>query len=251
MQSESRATGLPMSPTGAVLLGTVITIGAIFSLRPGSVLALMLEVGLFAALTLKRRAAAAAGYAMMVVLPLFAFMAAVWVIVVGRPPTIGAEIAHMPRTAALVYVAVICARLFIVIFIVRVTLLQFSEMTPLQFVGRLALPLLIKKLLVLTLSLIETLAHAVDRSRTALITSGLMTSRFSLRNFLHVWILIQTAWLTVISIAIARIRDKWPIENTMARLDDVLGRFAVRFTSIDAAAALIAVVGVAVAWSLG
>jgi len=251
MQSESHGPRTTLSPTGALLLGAVIAAGAIFTSRPASLLVLIVEVGLFAALTLERRAASAAGYALLIVLPLFAFMAAVWVVVVGRPPTVGAEMAHSPRKAALVYVGLTCARLFVVIFAVRVLMLQFSGMTPLQFVGRLALPLLIKKLLVLTLSLIETLAHAVDRSRTALITSGVMTSRFSLRNFLHLWILIQTAWLTVISIAIARIRDKWPIENTMARLDDVLGRFAARLTSIDAVAALIAVVGVAVAWSLG
>ena len=35
---------------------------------------------------------------------------------------------------------------------------------------------------------------------------------------------MQTVWLTVVTIAIGRTRDKWPIEDTLARLDGALAR---------------------------
>ena len=44
------------------------------------------------------------------------------------------------------------------------------------------MPLAVKRLLVLTLSLIETLRHSVDRSHTALVASGVITRGLSLRN---------------------------------------------------------------------
>ena len=33
---------------------------------------------------------------------------------------------------------------------------------------------------------------------------------------------MQTVWLTVVTIALGRTRDKWPIEGTLARLDGAL-----------------------------
>ena len=100
--------------------------------------------------------------------------------------------------------------------------MRFAHVTPLQFIRGLTAPLVVKKLLVLTLSWIDTILHAVDRSRTALITSGIIAPRLSFRNAANGWILVQTVWLSVITIALGRLRDKWPAENTVARLDEVL-----------------------------
>ena len=88
--------------------------------------------------------------------------------------------------------------------------------------ARSAAPPTIKKLLVLTLSLIETILHAVDRARAALIAAGIITRAHSWRNLRNGWVLVQTVWLTVLTIAIGRMRDKWPIEGTLARLDGAL-----------------------------
>ena len=106
---------------------------------------------------------------------------------------------------------------------------------PLGFVRALTAPLLVKKLLVLTLSLIETILHAIDRARTALIAGGIITRRFSWRNLRHGWLLVQTVWLTVVVIAIGRTRDKWPIEGTLSRLDGTLHAAALPLAMADLA----------------
>ena len=127
--------------------------------------------------------------------------------------------------------------------------LHFSDWTPLRFVGALTAPAIVKKLLVLTLSLIETILHAIDHARTALIAGGIITRRFSWRNLRHGWLLVQTVWLTVVVIAIGRTRDKWPIEGTLARLDGTLHAAAPRLAAADIAwgaaglACLVAAIG--------
>src|SRR5947207_2072545 len=104
----------------------------------------------------------------------------------------------------------------------------------LVIVGALALPRVAKKLLVLTLSLIDTILQAVDRARTALIGAGLITRQRSWRNLRHGWILVQTVWLTVITIVLGRTRDKWPVEDTLARLEASLSvRETTRLTAAD------------------
>ena len=130
--------------------------------------------------------------------------------------------------------AIVCLRLFIIAFTVQATFLHFAGWTPLRFIGALALPRVAKKLLVLTLSLIDTILQAVDRARTALIGAGLITRERSWRNLRHGWILVQTVWLTVITIVLGRTRDKWPIEDTLARLDGSLAaRATARLTVSD------------------
>jgi hypothetical protein len=37
---------------------------------------------------------------------------------------------------------------------------------------------------------------------------------------------VQTVWLTIVTIAIGRTRDKWPIEDTLERLDGALATSA-------------------------
>jgi len=119
--------------------------------------------------------------------------------------------------------------------------------SPLLFVAALTAPQIAKKLLVLTLSLIETILQAVDRARTALIAAGIITRRQSWRNLRHGWILVQTVWLTVVTIAIGRTRDKWPVEDTLARLDGTLGGAAPGLSGADFGWVALAIAGAAMA----
>jgi len=146
----------------------------------------------------------------------------VWVGIVGRSPSQIAADAVGTRSAALAYVAAISGRLFFIVAVVQVVFLRFAALTPLGFVRALALPAAVKRVLVVTLSLIETLRHAIDRAHTALIAAGTLTRAASLRNIVHFWRLIQAVWLSAITIVLGRIRDKWPVENTLARLDRAL-----------------------------
>jgi hypothetical protein len=156
------------------------------------------------------------------VLPLALFLTVVWIGVVGRSPAEISAGLSGTRAAASLHVARISARLFIVVFAIQSAVACFSDLTPLHFIRGLRIPLTLKRLLVLTLSLIETLRHATDRAHTALIASGLLTRQTSRRNLLNAWVLLQTVWLTGITIVIGRLRDKWPIEGTVNLLDGAL-----------------------------
>jgi hypothetical protein len=119
-------------------------------------------------------------------------------------------------------VAGICGRLFFIVAVIQLVFLRFAQLTPLQFVGALALPVAVKRMLVVTLSLIATLRHAIDRAHTALIAAGTLTRSPSWRNLIHAWRLIQAVWLSAVTIVLGRMRDKWPVENTLALLDHTL-----------------------------
>ncbi len=211
-----------MTPNGAILFGLIVIGGAmILGDLAGLSVLLAVCVG-FGAIEIQGRTIKALAWSAAIVAPLLVFMGLVWIGVVGRSP---AEIAAgLPgtRTAALLHVAIVCLRLFLVALVVQLVILRFAHVTSLQFIRAMTVPLTLKKLLVLTLSWIDTILHAVDRSRTALITAGVITPRLSLRNAGNGWILVQTVWLSVITIAIGRLRDKWPVENTLARLDAAL-----------------------------
>ena len=205
-------------------------------------LAAVLAVTLILALAGGRRALTALMWSAGIVLPLAAFMALVWVGIVGRAPAEIAAGVEGSRAAAAAHVALVCLRLFVIAFAIQATMLRFAGWTPLAFVRALTAPPTLKKLLVLTLSLIETTLHAVDRARAALIAAGIITRGHSWRNLRNGWVLVQTVWLTVITIAIGRMRDKWPIEGTLARLDGALAapaaaRFAVGRSRLDRARA--------------
>jgi len=211
-----------MTPSGAIAFAAIVIGGAMWSadIRAlAMLLALCIAFGVIETGWTVRRAFA---WPAAIVAPLALFMAIVWIGIVARSP---AEIAAgLPgsRTAALGYVTIVCMRLFLIALLLRLVTLRFSHLTPLQFIRALWAPLLLKKLLVLTLSWIDTILHAVDRSRTALVTAGVVAPRLALKNVANGWILVQTVWLSVITIAIGRARDKWPAENTLARLDEVL-----------------------------
>src|SRR2546423_12190653 len=210
-----------MTPNGAVIFVLLVIAAALIARDPVS-LAVILALTLAFALGSKHRIFGALAWSAGIVLPLAAFMGLVWIGIVGRAPAEITANLEGSRSAAAAYVAVICLRLFIIAFTIQATFLHFAGWTPLRFVGGLTAPAIVKKLLVLTLSLIDTLVQAVDRARTALIAAGIISRKPSWRNLRHGWILVQTVWLTAVTIAIGRTRDKWPIEDTLTRLDGAL-----------------------------
>ena len=110
--------------------------------------------------------------------------------------------------------ATLCGRLFFIVAVIQLVFLRFAKLTPLQIIRALALPATVKRVLAITLSLIGTLRHAIDRAHIALIAAGTLTRSPSWRNILHSWRLIQAVWLSAITIMVGRMRDKWPVENT-------------------------------------
>jgi hypothetical protein len=239
-----------MTPNGAVIFALAVIAGAALA-RDAITLGIVLTITLIFGLGSRRRIWGALAWSAGIVLPLAAFMGAVWIGIVGRAPAEIAASLEGSRAAAAAYVAVICLRLFIVAFAIQAAFLHFAGWTPLRFVGGLAAPPVVKKLLVLTLSLIETILQAVDRARTALIAAGIITRNPSWRNLRHGWILVQTVWLTVVTIAIGRTRDKWPVEHTLARLDGALATsIAPRLGAADCGWIALVVAGAAIAWGL-
>ncbi len=211
-----------MTPNGAVLFTLLVILAAALA-REVTALALLLALVLaFGVLGLGRRVVRALAWSAAIVAPLAAFMGLVWIVVVGRAPQEIAAHVEGSRTAAALYVAIVCLRLFAMATVVQVATQRFADMTPLRFIRRLTAPLTAKKLLILTLSLIETILQAVDRARTALIAAGVITRRWSLTNLRNGWILVQTVWLTTLTIALGRMRDKWPAEDSLALLDGAL-----------------------------
>jgi hypothetical protein len=211
-----------MTPNGAIAVAFILIALSMSSPGPRGTAILLVLALTFAIIELRGATLIALRRAAMVVLPLAAFMGLVWIGIVGRAPAEIAAGAGGTRAAALVYVAGICGRLLFIVAVIQLVFLRFAQLTPLQFICALALPAAVKRLLVITLSLIETLRHAIDRAHTALIAAGTLTRSPSWRNLVHSWRLIQAVWLTAVTIVLCRMRDKWPVENTFALLDRTL-----------------------------
>jgi hypothetical protein len=235
-----------MTPNGAIVFGLVVVIGAMLARDTGLAILAVLCLA-FGAVEIQGRTLRALAWSAGIVAPLAAFMALVWIGIVGRAPDEIAAGVVGSRMAALAHVLTVSCRLFLVALVVQLVILRFARLTPLQFIRAVAAPVMVKKLTVLTLSLIDTILQAVDRARTALIAAGVVTPGFSMRNIGHGFILIQTVWLSVITIATGRLKDKWPAENTLARLDHALSGARVPLGGADLAWIGLAAVASAVA----
>ena len=211
-----------MTPNGAFAFGAILIALGMGVPGPRGVAVLAALTLAFAAIEVRGASLLALKRAAMVVLPLAGFMVVVWVGIVGESPAQLAADAAGTRTAALAYVGTLCGRLFFIVAVIQLTFLRFAALTPLQIIRALALPTAVKRVLVITLSLIGTLRHAIDRAHIALIAAGTLTRSPSWRNMIHSWRLIQAVWLSAVTIMVGRMRDKWPVENTIARLDDML-----------------------------
>ena len=211
-----------MTPNGGFAVGLILIALSVVEPGPRGAAVLVALALAFAIIEVRGASLIALKRAAIVVLPLALFMGVVWVGIVGEAPyQIAADLGGT-RAAALLYVAKISGRLFFIVAVIQLVFLRFSDLTPLQLVRALALPAAVKRMLAITLSLIGTLSHAIDRAHIALIASGTLTRAPSLRNALHSWRLIQAVWLSTVTIMLGRMRDKWPVENTMARLDAAL-----------------------------
>jgi len=235
-----------MTPNGAIAFGLVMIGGAMIGRSLAGLSALLMLCAAFGVIATRDRIIRALAWPAGIVAPLALFMGIVWIGVVGRSPDeIAAGVAGT-RMAALAHVALVCTRLFLVACVIGLLVQRFADATPLAFIRALWAPPVLKRLLALTLSWIDTILHAVDRSRTALIAAGVIAPRLSRRNVANGWILVQTVWLSVVTIAIGRVRDKWPAENTLAQLDIALQAPPQRLTLRDGcwiAAAVAAIVG--------
>ncbi len=211
-----------MTPNGVFTLVAILIALAVGATGPRGGAVLLTLTLAFALIEVGGASVVALRRAALVVLPLAVFMGVVWVGIVGEAPYQIASAEAGTRGAAFAYVAVLCGRLFFIVAVIQLVMLRFAKLTPLQLIRALALPATIKRVLVITLSLIGTLRHAIDRAHVALIAAGTLTRAPSWRNILHSWRLIQSVWLSAITIMVGRMRDKWPVENTIARLDDTL-----------------------------
>jgi hypothetical protein len=210
-----------ITPNGAIVFALILIGATMAAAEHGLSIVAVLAI-VFATFEVHEGAVTALKRSLVLVLPLMTFMLLVWVIIVGRAPADIAAGVVGSRSTALLYVAVICTRLFLIVFVIQSIVACFANSTPLRFVGALRIPMTVKRLLVFTLSLVETFRHAIDRAHTALIACGLISRRRSIRNFVNSWVLVQTVWLTAITIVLGRLRDKWPIENTLGLLDHAL-----------------------------
>jgi hypothetical protein len=211
-----------MTPNGAFTIGFILIALGMSGPGPRGVAVLVALTLAFAVIEVRGASLIALRRATVIVLPLAVFMSLVWIGMVGESPAQIAADAVGTRVAALVYVAKLCGRLFFIVTVIQLVFLRFDKLTPLQLVRALALPAAVKRMLVITLSLIGTLRHAIDRAHIALIAAGTLTRTPSLRNVAHSWRLIQAVWLSAVTIMLGRMRDKWPVENTIARLDGTL-----------------------------
>jgi len=239
-----------MTPNGAILFAVLTAAAAMLASSLAGLAAVAVLCVAFGLREVAGRMAPAMLRSLAIVAPLALFMGIVWVAVVGRSPGEIAAGASGTRAAALVHVATICLRLFLVALAIQLVVLRFAQSTPLQFIRALSAPPAAKKLIVLTLAWIDTILHAVDRARIALVTAGVIAPRLSLKNVANGWILVQTTWLSAVTIAIGRLRDKWPAEDTLARLDAALAAPAQALARADVlwiAAAAACLVAAAVA----
>jgi hypothetical protein len=217
-----------ITPNGAVVFGAILIGATMASAGLAGLVVLAAAGACFALVEVRGHAATALARSILLVLPLAMFMAIVWVGIVGRAPSEIANGATGSRTAASFHVALVSSRLFIIVITIQLIAARFAQTTPLSFICALRIPLTAKRLLVFTLSLIATLRHAVDRAHTALIASGLLSRRTSIRNLRNSWVLMQTIWLSAITIVVGRLREKWPVEKTLTLIDDVLMRGELR-----------------------
>src|SRR2546423_6792438 len=128
-----------MTPNGAVIFVLLVIAAALIARDPVS-LAVILALTLAFALGSKHRIFGALLWSAGIVLPLAAFMGLVWIAIVGRAPHEIAANIEGSRTAAALYVAILCLRLFVIAFTVQAAFLHFHAWTPLRFVSALMAP---------------------------------------------------------------------------------------------------------------
>lgn len=212
-----------MSANGAALFLGV----ALVTLYLGSGQLVPIEASMLAAffvLSLGRhRATTALRRAIFTVAPVAIFLFVVWVVFVGRAPTVPLVLYSMGSSNAELYVLAISTRLFVLAALIFSLLGKFHDTGPLHFLGALALPPRVKTLLLTTLSLKYTLEQAARRAHTALVAAAILTPKFSVKNVFHSIFLLRATWTSTLAMALERMDDKWKWEKIPS--DDLFDQF--------------------------
>jgi hypothetical protein len=185
-------------PSAAVMPGFALALGIVFALSRGA-------GGLLA---LRR--------AILTSTPVIAFLAIVWIGVVGRAPD--ATVFYRPAgpVNAWTGVAAVGTRLFLVALFAFAAVETGTRIRP-SFLGGLAAPRAFKVVLLATASLADVMRQGSQRAHTALVAANVLTGRPSLRNALGGWVLLRTTWVAALGIAEERLNTKWLHEDLPER----------------------------------
>src|SRR5689334_948873 len=126
-----------MTPNGAVIFAIAVVTGATLSGRIAGLIILLALCTMFGAVEIKARLFKALAWPTAIVAALVLFMAVVWIGVVGRSPTEIAAGIPDTREAAAWHVVTTCLRLFLIAFVIRLVVLRFAHLTPMEFIDRL------------------------------------------------------------------------------------------------------------------
>jgi hypothetical protein len=150
--------------------------------------------------------------AILISAPVAAFLAIVWIGVVGRAPD--ATIFYRPAgpVGAWTGVAAVGARLFLVALFTFAAVETGARIRP-SFLGGLAVPRPFKIVLLAAASLADVMRQGSQRAHTALVAANVLTGRPSLRNLSSGWLLLRTTWVAALGIADERLSSKWLHED--------------------------------------
>lgn len=145
--------------------------------------------------------------------PLIAFLYLLWTIYLGYAPTEVLFAKSGQNLTAGEYTLGISTRLIVMVMLVVLLAESFQQRRPGEFIRGLCLPERAKILLLLAISLSNTMIIAARRAHTALTSANVLTGRWSARNVLGLHWLIQATWLSSLAIAIERLDTKWRYEE--------------------------------------
>lgn len=196
-----------MSSNGVVLFA-LVAIGGVFFPSAAVVPAFELALGIVFALSRGAGGLAALRRAVLTSAPVIAFLAIVWIGVVGRAPDATIFFRPVAPGNAWTGVAAVGARLFLVALFAFSAVETGARMRP-SFLGGLAVPRAWKVVLLATASLADVMRQGSQRAHTALVAANVLTGRPSLRNVLCGWVLLRTTWVAALGIADERLDTKW------------------------------------------
>jgi hypothetical protein len=207
-----------MTPTG--LLGCVLLVSVSIFLPAPYIVPIPSLIFLNCFLLLERRHIAlnAIRYALIVVVPIAAYLSVVWILIQGEAP--GNSISSYPlaRQSSVIYVARISFRLFLFVTLLYAGITSNLTDEPLRFITEIKLPKPFKILVAMTLSITSTIRAATEKAWVSLVTANLLTPRVAWRNIRHCPLLLLTIWMSIVGTLSTRLETKWTAEDVDARL---------------------------------
>lgn len=209
-----------MTSLGMVLvtmLGSMAIFLPVSSVIPLPALAL---VTLFLLIERRHVALSVISTALVLVAPIAAYLAVVWIAIAGDPPT-NTLFSTRDMTAA-EFVAGISVRLGLAITLVHATLGPQLASSPMRFFQEMRLPADAKTVLVMTVALTSTMRVATEKAWASLVAANLLTPGLSFKNFRNAPILVLTIWMFIVGTLSHRMQVKWPLEDMRRRLAEGL-----------------------------